>query len=159
MLTYKAMYKFLEQGVHGEVLDFPGVISWGNDLAAVRRSLASALVDMAEVNLSRGESLPLPNELLTEPEADLEELMLEFKYIGEKYVEPVNTLDALMLKAIIKESVREVMREEWFKFFEMLIPYVDDVEQADIEATFNPVDYKDDDFVDITDWFNHEAQD
>jgi hypothetical protein len=66
---------------------------------------------------------------------------------------------ALMLKAIIKESVREVMREEWFKFFEMLIPYVDDVEQADIEATFNPVDYKDDDFVDITDWFNHEAQD
>ncbi|MFM6630771.1 MAG: hypothetical protein ACKPI8_13905, partial [Microcystis panniformis] len=56
MLTYKAMYKFLEQGVHGEVLDFPGVISWGNDLAAVRRSLASALVDMAEVNISRGES-------------------------------------------------------------------------------------------------------
>ncbi|MCA2637314.1 hypothetical protein, partial [Microcystis sp. M18BS1] len=56
-----------------EVLDFPGVISWGNDLAAVRRSLASALVDMAEVNLSRGESLPLPNALLTDPEADLEE--------------------------------------------------------------------------------------
>jgi predicted RNase H-like HicB family nuclease len=73
MLTYKAMYKFLAQGVHGEVLDFPGVISWGNDLAAVRRSLASALVDMAEVNISRGESLPLPNELLTDPEADLEE--------------------------------------------------------------------------------------
>jgi hypothetical protein len=38
-------------------------------------------------------------------------------------MEPANTLDALMLKAIIKESVREVMREEWFKFFEMLIPY------------------------------------
>jgi predicted RNase H-like HicB family nuclease len=73
MLTYKAMYKFLEQGVHGEVLDFPGVISWGNDLAAVRPSLASALVDMAEVNLSRGESLPLPNGLLTDAEADLEE--------------------------------------------------------------------------------------
>ena len=73
MLTYKAMYKFLEQGVQGEVLDFPGVISWGNDLATVRRSLASALVDMAEVNLSRGESLPLPNGLLTDAEADLEE--------------------------------------------------------------------------------------
>ena len=26
MLTYKAMYKFLESGVHAEVLDFPGVI-------------------------------------------------------------------------------------------------------------------------------------
>jgi hypothetical protein len=51
------------------------------------------------------------------------------------------------------------MREEWLKFFEMLIPYVDDIEQADIEATFNPVDYKDDGFVDITGWFNREDQD
>ncbi|BCU10321.1 hypothetical protein [Microcystis aeruginosa] len=74
-------------------------------------------------------------------------------------MEPANTLDALMLKTIIKESVCEVMREEWFKFFEMLIPYVDDIEQADIEANFNPVDYKDDGFVDITDWFNREDQD
>ena len=74
-------------------------------------------------------------------------------------MEPANTLDVQTLKAIIKESVREIMREEWFKFFEMLIPYVDDVEQADIEATFNPVDYKDEDFVDITGWFEHEDQD
>ena len=74
-------------------------------------------------------------------------------------MEPANTLDALMLKTIIKESVREVMREEWLKFFEMLIPYVDDIEQADIEANFNPVDYKDDGFVDITGWFNREDQD
>ncbi|MEY3555561.1 MAG: hypothetical protein GPJ22_08810 [Microcystis aeruginosa LL13-03] len=74
-------------------------------------------------------------------------------------MEPANTLDALILKTIIKESVCEVMREEWFKFFEMLIPYVDDIEQADIEANFNPVDYKDDSFVDITGWFNREDQD
>ncbi len=74
-------------------------------------------------------------------------------------MEPANTLDALMLKTIIKESVCEVMREEWLKFFEMLIPYVDDIEQADIEANFNPVDYKDDDFVDITGWFDREDQD
>jgi hypothetical protein len=74
-------------------------------------------------------------------------------------MEPANTLDALMLKTIIKESVREVMREEWLKFFEMLIPYVDDIEQADIEANFNPVDYKDDGFVDITGWFDREDQD
>ena len=26
MLTYKAMYKYLDEGVHAEVLDFPGVI-------------------------------------------------------------------------------------------------------------------------------------
>ncbi|MCA2940895.1 MAG: hypothetical protein EWV49_19350 [Microcystis aeruginosa Ma_QC_Ch_20071001_S25] len=74
-------------------------------------------------------------------------------------MEPANTLDALILKTIIKESVCEVMREEWFKFFEILIPYVDDIEQADIEANFNPVDYKDDDFVDITGWFDREDQD
>jgi len=74
-------------------------------------------------------------------------------------MEPANTLDALILKTIIKESVCEVMREEWLKFFEMLIPYVDDIEQADIEANFNPVDYKDDSFVDITGWFNREDQD
>ena len=61
MLTYKAMYKFLETGVHGEVLDFPGVITCGNDLGETRRLLASALVDMAETNLTAGEPLPQPD--------------------------------------------------------------------------------------------------
>jgi predicted RNase H-like HicB family nuclease len=73
MLTYKAMYKFLEEGVHGEVLDFPGTISFAEDLSKTRRSLANALVEMAEVNLSRGESLPKPDASITDPEADLEE--------------------------------------------------------------------------------------
>ncbi len=68
-------------------------------------------------------------------------------------MESANALNVQMLKAIIKESVREVMREEWFKFFELLIPYVTDSEQADIEATFNPENYSDSDFVDITSWF------
>ena len=35
MLTYKAMYKYLDEGVHAEVLDFPGVISFGKNLEAV----------------------------------------------------------------------------------------------------------------------------
>lgn len=73
MLTYKAMYKFLEEGVHGEVLDFPGTISFAEDLSKTRRSLANALVEMAEVNLSRGESLPKPDVSIIDPEADLEE--------------------------------------------------------------------------------------
>jgi hypothetical protein len=73
MLTYKAMYKFLEDGVHGEVLDFAGVITCGRDLDETRGLLASALVDMAETNLLLGESLPIPDALLTNPEADLEE--------------------------------------------------------------------------------------
>jgi hypothetical protein len=32
MLTYKAMYKFVEGGVHAEVLDFPGVMTSGANL-------------------------------------------------------------------------------------------------------------------------------
>ena len=40
MLTYKAMYKYLAEGVHAEVLDFPGVISFGADLHEARRMLA-----------------------------------------------------------------------------------------------------------------------
>lgn len=73
MLTYKAMYKFLEEGVHAEVLDFPGAISFGSDLEEARRMLSSALVDMAETNLLRGEPLPQPDPSATDPEADLEE--------------------------------------------------------------------------------------
>jgi predicted RNase H-like HicB family nuclease len=74
MITYKAMYKFLEsEGVHAEVLDFPGAISFGDSLDQARKSLASALVDMAETNLLMGESLPLPNPQLTSDQADIEE--------------------------------------------------------------------------------------
>jgi predicted RNase H-like HicB family nuclease len=73
MLTYKAMYKLLDEGVHAEVLDFPRVISCGADLEDARRLLASALVDMAETNLMRGEPLPAPDPSCTDPEADLEE--------------------------------------------------------------------------------------
>ncbi|MBC8231689.1 hypothetical protein H8E77_19235 [bacterium] len=73
MLIYKAMYKYIDEGVHAEVLDFPGVITWGSDLDAARRLLASALVDMAETKLLKGEPLPQPNPTCTESDADLEE--------------------------------------------------------------------------------------
>lgn len=73
MLTYKAMYKFLDKGVDGEVIDFPGVITCGKDLEQTRQLLASALVDMAETYLQRGEALPQPDPNATDPEADLEE--------------------------------------------------------------------------------------
>ena len=73
MLTYKAMYKFLEHSVHAEVLDFPGTITVGDNLQEARRLLASALVDMAETALLRGEPLPQPDPACTDPEADLEE--------------------------------------------------------------------------------------
>jgi len=73
MLTYRAMYKYLDDGVHGEVLDFPGVITCGTDLEEARRLLAGALVDMAETNLLRGEPLPQADLTCTDPDADLEE--------------------------------------------------------------------------------------
>jgi len=73
MLTYKAMFKNVDGGIHAEVLDFPGAISFGADLDEARRMLASALVDMAETNLLRGEPLPQPDPMSTDPEADLEE--------------------------------------------------------------------------------------
>jgi predicted RNase H-like HicB family nuclease len=69
MLTYKAMYKFLEHGVHAEVLDFPGTITAGGTLEEARRLLASAL----ETALLHGEPLPQPDPSCTDPEADVEE--------------------------------------------------------------------------------------
>jgi predicted RNase H-like HicB family nuclease len=73
MITYRAMYKTLDGNVHGEVLDFPGVITAGGNLTETRRLLASALADMAETNLLLGEALPTPNPLISDPEADIEE--------------------------------------------------------------------------------------
>ena len=67
------MYKYLDEGIHAEVLDFPGVITWGTNLEEARRLLASALTDMAETNLLLGESLPLPDTMATDLDADLEE--------------------------------------------------------------------------------------
>jgi hypothetical protein len=76
----------------------------------------------------------------------------------DEQMEAATPLDRQTLKTLIKDSVREVMREEWFKFFELLTPYVDNQEQAEIEASFAPDHYSDEDFVDITDWFADERQ-
>ena len=73
MLVYKAMYKYLDDGVHAEVMDFPGAISCGKDLDEARKLLASALVDMAETALLHGEALPMPDPNCSDPEADIEE--------------------------------------------------------------------------------------
>lgn len=73
MIVYKAMYKFVDGGVHAEVLDFPGVMTCADDLNSARALLGSALVDMVETNILDGEPIPLPNPSATEPDADLEE--------------------------------------------------------------------------------------
>jgi hypothetical protein len=39
MLTYKAMYKYLDDVVHGQVFDFPGAITEGRNLKDARQML------------------------------------------------------------------------------------------------------------------------
>ncbi|HKP68489.1 MAG TPA: hypothetical protein VJV05_04345 [Pyrinomonadaceae bacterium] len=73
MLVYKASYKKLDDGIHGEVVDFPGVITCGSNSTETRRLLAGALVDMAETNIMLGEALPTPNPLLKDVDADFDE--------------------------------------------------------------------------------------
>jgi predicted RNase H-like HicB family nuclease len=73
MLTYKSAYKWEEGICLGEVLDFPGTVSFGHTLDEARANLAGALRDMAETNLLRGEPLPLPDPTRMDPQAELEE--------------------------------------------------------------------------------------
>jgi hypothetical protein len=73
MLTYKAGYKFVDGGVHAQVVDFPAAITCATDLTEARRLLAAALLDMAEARLELGQSLPAPNAHATDPEMDFEE--------------------------------------------------------------------------------------
>jgi hypothetical protein len=63
----------VDEGVHAEVLDFPGVINCASDLDNARRLLRSASVDMADLILQDGQPLPQPNPAATYPDADLEE--------------------------------------------------------------------------------------
>jgi len=78
LLRYQVAYH-LPQGqdpmVVAEVLDFPGVVSQGFDLADARLMIASALEDMARVLLEEGKPLPLPNVDVTAPDADLIEFV------------------------------------------------------------------------------------
>ncbi len=73
MLVYKAGYKFVPDGVHAQVVDFPAVITCASDLTEARRLLAAALLDVAETRLELGQPLPTPNAVATDLEMDFEE--------------------------------------------------------------------------------------
>ncbi len=73
VVQYKAGYKFVDGGVHAQVLDFPEAISCGSDLNDARRMLALALIDVAETRLELGEALPRPDASVTNSEMDTEE--------------------------------------------------------------------------------------
>jgi hypothetical protein len=63
------------------------------------------------------------------------------------------------LKALIKESMREVLREERLLLCKILMPYVDNVEQAELETEFGlPADYQDEEAIDMTAWVKHGNQ-
>jgi predicted RNase H-like HicB family nuclease len=78
MLRYHVAY-YLPRGddrmVVAEVLDFPGVLSQGFDLADARSMIASALEDIARTYLEDGKALPIPNPEATAADADLIELL------------------------------------------------------------------------------------
>ena len=78
MLQYHVAF-YLPRGenrmVIAEVLDFPGVVSQGFDLADARAMIASALEDVAESYLEEGRPLPTPAAAATDPEADSIELI------------------------------------------------------------------------------------
>jgi predicted RNase H-like HicB family nuclease len=57
--------------VVAEVLDFPGVVSQGFDLADARLMIASALEDVAQMHLEEGKALPVPNPDAAAADADL----------------------------------------------------------------------------------------
>ncbi len=78
MLRYHVAY-YLPRGddrmVVAEVLDFPGVLSQGFDLADARVMIASALEDIAQMHLESGQALPVPDPSATAADADLIELL------------------------------------------------------------------------------------
>lgn len=73
MLKYKAGYKFVDGGVHAQVVDFPAAITCAADLTEARRLLTAALLDVAEARLELGQSLPSPNPNASDSEMDFEE--------------------------------------------------------------------------------------
>jgi predicted RNase H-like HicB family nuclease len=93
MLVYKAAYKLADGIYLGEVLDFPGTVSFGHTLDEARKNLAGALHDMAETNLIRGEPLPLPDASRSDPDADIEEpiyLLIQTGQILSQHVTPAS---------------------------------------------------------------------
>ncbi len=73
MLRYKAGYKFVGDGVHAEVLDFPAAITCAENLADARYLLAVALIDVAEAAIVTGQPLAVPSPGISNSEMDIEE--------------------------------------------------------------------------------------
>ncbi len=68
-------------------------------------------------------------------------------------------METIELKALIKESLREVLREERLLLCQALTPFVSDEEQLEIESQFgSPSDYETDESIDMTHWVAYGGQ-
>jgi len=69
------------------------------------------------------------------------------------------TIEIQELKQLIKETMREVLREERLTLCKILMPYVNDEEQTELEDEFgSPADYSEDEAIDMTAWVKHGNQ-
>lgn len=60
-------------------------------------------------------------------------------------------MEALELKALIKESIREILREERLMLCQIFVPFIDDEEQSEIEAELgSPSDCDADELIETT---------
>ena len=80
MLTYMAMYKSLDTGVHAEVLDFPDVTAFGPTMADARINILSSLRYAAERRLREGQVMPLPQPDRMAPDAYSVEVLTVLPY-------------------------------------------------------------------------------
>jgi predicted RNase H-like HicB family nuclease len=74
MLDYHAAYYTIEDGwIMARVLDYPGVVTQGKDLAHARHMLRDALREMALWAREEGKSLPRPDPTAADATAQVQE--------------------------------------------------------------------------------------
>lgn len=114
MIQYRAGYKYVDRGVHAQVLDFPAAITCGDDFTEARRLLASALLDVAQTRLELGKALPNPNSQASDPEMDLEEPVYLHLSVSTDVVETpageVASCNGKMLSGICPTRLRATSR-------------------------------------------------
>ncbi len=54
--------------------------------------------------------------------------------------------------------MREVIQEERQKLCQILIPYISDEEQQELESEFNSILEEEEELIDLTDWVKHGGQ-
>ena len=65
----------------------------------------------------------------------------------------MQTSELDLFKKVIKESIKEALREERQVLYDTLIPFVSEKEQEEIESLYgSPGNYNEDEFEDMTDW-------